>query len=376
MDLLGGAFGPDSQVCYAVKSNGTLGLLRLLAELGAGFDVVSGGELMRLQAAGVPTDRVVFAGVGKQEFELEAALDAGILFFNLESEHEIELLEAVGARRGARVPLAVRLNPDIDAGTHSYISTGRHENKFGIDLGAAGAVIERIAAATHLELVGYHVHLGSQVRSPEPYLEAFERVAAFVDAAPARSEGVRYYDLGGGFGIPYADGGDPLDVAGLARELRPRLDRREWTPVREPGRFLIADAGLLVTRVIGTKSGVQKNFLLVDGAMNDLLRPALYGAEHPVAPVRVPVQDGPQERFDVVGPVCESSDFLALGRELPPMAPGDLLAVFSAGAYGASMASNYNSRRRPAEVLVSGDTVQLVRRREEYRELWAQEIDP
>jgi diaminopimelate decarboxylase len=370
------AFGPEARICYAVKSNGNLAILRLCAELGASFDIVSVGELERLRAAGVPTAGAVFAGVGKEEFEIERALDAGILMFNVESLHELELIERAGARRGVRVPLAVRLNPDVDAGTHAYISTARKENKFGVDFATARTVVRRIARSPSLSLRGYHVHLGSQVRRVEPYLAAFDRVAKFLDEAAVHREGVEFYDLGGGFGIDYGDGGPALDVAELARQLLPHLAARGLVPVLEPGRFVCAEAGVLVTRVIGTKAGSSKRFVVVDAAMNDLLRPALYGASHPIVPVAEPAAGVLDRTVDVVGPVCESGDFLARDRLLPELADGALLAVSAAGAYGASMASNYNSRRRPAEVLVDGGDVRLIRRRESFADLWAQELEP
>lgn len=366
------AFGPDAHVCYAVKANSNLSILRHFAALGAGFDLVSGGELQRLLAAGVPTGGAVFAGVAKQPWEIDAALNAGILLFQVESPHEVGLLEAAGARRGVRVPVAVRLNPDVDPGTHAYISTGRKDSKFGTDLSLAGELVDRILASPSLALQGYHVHLGSQLRTIEPYLQAFERVAAFMAASPARRAGVRYYNLGGGFGIGYGKG-EPLDVAALAATLLPRIRALGLVPVVEPGRYLVGDAGVLVTSVLGEKLGGSTRYLLVDAAMNDLLRPSLYQAEHPLVPVHT--RGRPSTRFDVVGPVCESGDFLARGRELEHLEPGELLAVLGAGAYGSSMASHYNSRRRPAEVLVSGATVQLIRRREPMERLWADEVD-
>jgi diaminopimelate decarboxylase len=374
--LLRDAFGPDAEILFAVKSNANLGLLRLFADLGAGFDIVSVGELRRIQAAGLPTDAVVFAGIAKQEREIDAAIEAGIRFFNLESAYELGLLEAAGKRAGVEVPLAVRLNPDVDAGTHAYISTGKKENKFGVDFDTAARVVERIAASEHLRLRGYHVHLGSQLRSVDPYLMAFDRVETFLDGAEVRRAGVTHYDLGGGFGVSYGDGRPPCDVAELARRLGPRIRARGLTPVLEPGRFLVADAGILLTEVFATKHGVDRAFLVVDAAMNDLMRPSLYGAEHPMAPVRGDRLASARGVFDVVGPVCETGDFLARDRELPELASGDLLAVFAAGAYGSSMASNYNSRPRPAEVLVDGRTAHRIRRRERYEDLWQLEIDP
>lgn len=367
------AFGDEARICYAVKANSNLSLLRLLHEAGSGFDLVSGGELERLLTAGVPTDQAVFAGVGKEPWEIAAAVAAGILFFNVESPHELELLSAAGMAVGKPISVALRLNPDVEANTHAYISTGKDENKFGIAIDHAAEVVDTIVKDPWLQLVGYHVHLGSQLHSVEPYVQAFERVAAFVDGAEKRRDGVRYYDLGGGFGIGNGQG-EPLDVAAVAAELLPRLRERSWIPVIEPGRYLVGDAGILVTSVLGEKLQGRANFLLVDAAMNDLIRPALYQAEHVIVPVDW--LDGAEMlTVDVVGPVCESSDFLGRARDLPRCQRGDLLAILAVGAYGASMASNYNSRRRPAEVLVDGEQIRLVRRRETFAQLFQNEVD-
>lgn len=366
------AFGADARICYAVKSNGNLSLLRLLHELGAGFDVVSGGEIARLEAAGIRGAEVVFAGVAKQPWEIDLALAYGVRAFHLESAHELPLLAAAATARGTRARIALRLNPDVDAGTHAYISTARSENKFGLDFASAAALVAAIRRDPALELVGYHVHLGSQVRSIEPYLEAFTRVEAFLDQDPAHREGVTSYDLGGGFAIPYAEPGGGLDVEALAAALLPRLAARRLQAVLEPGRFLVAEAGLLLTRVLGIKPGREKSFLLVDAAMNDLLRPALYGAIHPLAPV-VAAPDRSPVRYDVVGPICESGDFLRRDVELAELRPGELLTVLCAGAYGASMASNYNSRPRAAEVLVEGAGARPIRARESLEDLWRNE---
>jgi diaminopimelate decarboxylase len=366
------AFGPDAVVCYAMKANSNLTLLQRVHAQGAGFDLVSGGELARLRAAGLPTQNAVFAGVGKERWEVEAAARAGILFFNVESPHELPLLAAVGAALGRPVRVALRLNPDVDAGTHAYIATGRKDNKFGVAIAHAGEVVAAIRREPSLQLVGYHVHLGSQLRSAAPYAEALARVEAFVDGAAERAAGITHYDLGGGFGLAYGQG-EALDVGAVAAALLPALARRGWTPVVEPGRTLIGDAGILLTRVLGEKQQGASAFLLVDAAMNDLMRPALYQAEHPIVPVAT--RPGATHTVDVVGPVCETGDFLGKRRSLPPCQPGDLLAVLGAGAYGASMASNYNTRRRPAEVLVDGATARLVRARETFEQLFANEVD-
>lgn len=365
------AFGPDATICFAVKSNGALAVLRTMHAGGAGFDVVSGGELRRVQAAGLPTDQVVFAGVAKERWELEAAAAAGILAFHVESPHELPLLASVGSQLGRPLRVMLRVNPDVDAGTHAYISTGKKENKFGVALGAAGEVVAAIVASPWLRLVGYHVHLGSQLRSVEPYAQALAKVEAFVDADPARGRGVTHYDLGGGFGIGYG-AGEPLDVGAVAAALLPRLRARGWRPIVEPGRYLVGDAGVLITRVLGEKPQGGTTFLLVDAAMNDLLRPALYQAEHPIVPVSP--RAGLARTVDVVGPVCETGDFLGKRRDLPPCQPGDLIAVLAAGAYGASMASNYNTRRRPAEALVDGAAARLVRARETFDQLLQNEV--
>lgn len=369
--LVRAAFGGDATICYAVKANGALAVLRTMHAGGAGFDVVSGGELRRVLAAGMPTDRVVFAGVAKERWEVEAAAAAGILAFHVESPHELQQLASVGSQLGRRLRVMLRVNPDVDAGTHAYISTGKKENKFGVSLGAAGEAVAAIVASPWLQLVGYHVHLGSQLRSVEPYAQALAKVEAFVDADPVRGRGVTHYDLGGGFGIGYG-AGEPLDVGAVAAALLPRLQARGWRPIVEPGRFLVGDAGVLLTRVLGEKPQGGTTFLLVDAAMNDLLRPALYSAEHPIVPVAP--RSGAHRTVDVVGPVCETGDFLGKRRDLPPTRPGDLLAVLAAGAYGASMASNYNSRRRPAEALVDGAAARIVRTRETFDQLLQNEV--
>lgn len=374
IEVLRAAFGPDAHVCFAVKSNSNLSILRLFAELGTGFDLVSGGELRRLRAAGVPVDRAVFAGVAKADWEIREGLEAGIMLFNLESGHELPILERMGAEVGREVPVAVRLNVDVETDTHEYISTGRYHNKFGLSPDVAAGVVEAIAQSPHVRLEGYHVHLGSLLRSADPYLQALDRVFEFMDGAAVRREQVKYYDCGGGFGISYGDGQGVLDVAELGQAMVPRLKERGLVPILEPGRFLVADAGILVTEVLGNKNSGGNRFVLVDAAMNDLLRPALYEAEHPIAPLVEPGSGDDPVPCDIVGPVCESADFLAKHRELCPVAGGDRLAVFAAGAYGFSMSSNYNSRRRPAEVLVSGDHAGLIRRREDFADMWAQEV--
>lgn len=370
--LLREAFGKDARICYAVKSNSNLSILKLFGELGSGFDLVSGGELQRLQVAGVDTARAVFAGVAKANWEIEAGLDADILLFNLESEHELPILADLAKKVGKEIRVAIRLNVDVDPNTHEYISTGRKQDKFGLDLERAAVVVDAIATTPGVALTGYHVHLGSLLRQAEPYLEALDRVLEFMAGKETRRDGVEFYDCGGGFGVSYGDGDGILDVKALGAAMRERLDTHGLAPILEPGRFLVADAGALVTEVVGVKTPGDYRFVLVDAAMNDLLRPALYGATHPIATVTDP--DGAAvSPCNVVGPVCESADFLAKGCPLPEVQRGERLAVLAAGAYGMSMTSNYNSRRRAAEVLVDGEEARLIRRRESFDDLWRHE---
>lgn len=367
------AFGERSLICFAVKANPNLHVLSMLHGEGCGFDLVSGGELERLRLAGLPASGSVFAGVAKQPWEIAAAVAAGVKFINVESPHELALLSEAGEAAGAPVRVALRINPDVDAGTHPYISTGTQENKFGVALSVAGGVVDMIGADPWLNLVGYHVHLGSQLLSVAPYRAALDRMLEFVDGDARRRDGVRYYDLGGGFGISFGEA-EPLDVGEIAQALVPDLDRVGWTPVVEPGRFITGEAGALITSVVGEKKQGGANFVLVDAAMNDFIRPALYGAEHPIVPVAASAGE-PERVVDVVGPVCETGDFLGRARSLPRLARGDLLAVLAAGAYGASMSSNYNSRLRPAEVLVDGQSFRLVRRRETLQSLCEDELE-
>lgn len=363
------AFGAEATICYAVKANPTLAVLRLFGELGAGFDVVSAGELLRVQAAGLPLDRVVFAGAGKRPDELAMGVELGVGAFHVESMHEIEPLAAAAQAHGREVAVALRLNPDVAADTHAYIATGRGGDKFGLGFRLAAEAVARIRAAKGLRLVGYHVHLGSQLRDPQVWRRALDRVVAWMDEDPARREGVESYDLGGGFGIGYGEAAGLCDVEAVAAAVREPLEAYGLRPVLEPGRFLVGDAGVLVTEVLGEKLAGDRRLVLVDAAMNDLLRPSLYGARHPIRPLRGPGRTATTEA-DVVGPVCESGDFLGRGVPLPSLADGEYLAVLAAGAYGASMASNYNSRPRPAEVMVDGADVRLIRRREAPSDLW------
>ena len=365
------AFGEHPHlVCYAVKANSNLAVLNVLARLGSGFDIVSGGELERVLAAGGDPGKIVFSGVGKRRDELERALEMKIRCFNVESEAELALLERVAAERGQRAPVSLRINPDVDADTHPYISTGLKQNKFGIEVERALAVYARAAASPHLEVVGVDCHIGSQLTRVAPFVDALERVLALVGRLEAQGIAIRHLDLGGGLGIRYRDEEPPLPAEHAAALLE-RLRDRPHEILIEPGRAIVGNAGILVTRVELLKQGDEKSFAVVDAAMNDLLRPALYSAWQAIIPVE-PRAVGEPHRYDVVGPICETGDFLGKDRELN-IEPGDLLAVRSAGAYGFAMSSNYNSRPRAAEVMVDGGRFQVVRRRETVAELYAGE---
>jgi diaminopimelate decarboxylase len=357
-------------VCYAVKANSNLAVLNLLARLGSGFDIVSGGELERVLAAGGDPGKVVFSGVGKRRDELERALEVGIRCFNIESEAELALLERVAAERKQRAPVSLRINPDVDANTHPYISTGLKQNKFGIPTDRAPAVYAQAAASPHLEVVGVDCHIGSQLTQVRPFVDALERVLALVARLEGQGVHIHHLDLGGGLGIRYRDEEPPLP-AEHAAALMEHLRGKPYEILIEPGRAIIGNAGILVTRVELLKQGEDKNFAVVDAAMNDLIRPALYSAWQAIIPVE-PRAGGEPRRYDVVGPICETGDFLGKDRELN-VEPGDLLAVRSAGAYGFAMSSNYNSRPRAAEVMVDGDRFQVVRWRERLADLYAGE---
>ncbi|QXP88369.1 diaminopimelate decarboxylase [Methylococcus capsulatus] len=357
-------------VCYAVKANSNIAILNLLARLGSGFDIVSVGELERVLAAGGDPSRVVFSGVGKREDELARALDTGIRCFNVEVAEELDRLDRLAGERGVKAPVSLRVNPDVDAGTHPYISTGLRENKFGIEVEEALVQYRRAARMPNLEVVGIDCHIGSQLTSSMPFIDALDRVLALV--ARLRGEGIaiRHLDLGGGLGIRYRDE-DPPHPTEYAEQLFRRLGRHDFEILIEPGRAVAGNAGILLTRLEYLKANQTKHFAIVDAAMNDLLRPALYGAWQEIVPV-APRNDVESHSYDVVGPVCETGDFLGKSRELR-LVPGDLLAVRSAGAYGFSMSSNYNSRPRPAEILVDGSAVHLIRERENVARLFAGE---
>ncbi|WP_348701286.1 diaminopimelate decarboxylase [uncultured Marinobacter sp.] len=353
--------GRPHLVCYAVKANSNLAVLNVLARLGAGFDIVSAGELERVLRAGGDAGKVVFSGVGKQEWEMKQALEAGVRCFNVESDTELDRLNRVAGELGVKAPVSLRVNPDVDAGTHPYISTGLKENKFGIDIAQAPAVYARAAELPHLEILGVDCHIGSQLTSVAPFLDALDRVLALIDTLAGQGIRIRHLDMGGGLGVTYQDERPP-EPSEYVQALAERMGDRSLELILEPGRSIAANAGILVTRVEFLKCTGHRNFAIIDAAMNDLIRPALYGAWQAIVPVR-PHQDGEDRAWDLVGPVCETGDFLGKDRSLC-LAPGDLLAVRSAGAYGFVMSSNYNSRNRPPELMVDGDQVHLVRRRE------------
>jgi diaminopimelate decarboxylase len=361
--------GVPHLVCYAMKANSNLGVLSLLARAGSGFDIVSGGELARVAAARADTSRVVFSGVGKTADEMEAALAADILCFNVESQAELEMLSAVAQRMGRRAPVSFRVNPDVDPRTHPYISTGLRQSKFGVAYADAPALYRRAASMAGITVRGVDCHIGSQITDLGACVEAAEKLFALADRIGADGIALEHVDVGGGLGIRYADE-QTIDPWTYANEIRRARGARSHRLLTEPGRFIVGAAGVLLTRITYLKRGAERNFAIVDAAMNDLIRPALYDAWHPVQPVRP--RDGASTRWQIVGPVCESADFLAADRDLA-LAQGDLLAIGAAGAYGFVMSSNYNSRPRAAEVIVDGERVHLARARERIDELFAHE---
>jgi diaminopimelate decarboxylase len=363
------AAGRDVQICYAVKANSNLAVLNVLARLGSGFDIVSGGELQRVLAAGGSARKTVFSGVGKTEAEMRSALEAGILCFNVESETELERLSTLAASMGKTAPVSLRVNPDVDAKTHPYIATGLRDTKFGVPYAEAPRLYRKAGALPGVRVVGIDCHIGSQLTDIEPFVAALEKILEFVDMLDATGMPLHHLDLGGGLGIRYRDE-QPPPVKDYVDRLLERIGPRKLKLLLEPGRALVGNAGVLLTRVQDVKRAPARNFIVVDAAMNDLVRPALYESWHDVLPVR---KTAPATAdYDVVGPVCESGDFLAHDRRLAA-APGDLLAVMAAGAYGMSMSSNYNSRPRAAEVMVDGTAMHLVRPREITGDLFATE---
>lgn len=353
-------------ICYAVKANSNLAVLDCLARLGAGFDIVSGGELERVLAAGGDPGKVVFSGVCKKPSEMARALQVGIRCFNVESEAELETLAAVAAEQNCVAPVSLRVNPDVDALTHPYISTGLKENKFGVDIDIAASLYERAAALPSINPVGIDCHIGSQLLDIEPFSNALARLLRLIDDLDRRGISIKHLDLGGGLGVQYANESVP-SVADYIHTLKTQLGERRYELMFEPGRSIVAMAGVLLTRVNYLKPTAHKNFALIDAAMNDLLRPALYSAWQDIIPIKR--RSTQTQQWDIVGPVCETGDFLGKDRELA-LEAGDLLAVTGAGAYGFVMASNYNSRTRPAEIMIDGDQAYVIRERETLAQLW------
>ena len=374
----------DPLVCYSVKANSNLGILKVMAKHGSGFDVVSGGELHRVKLAGGDPERTVFAGVGKTDNEIVAGLEAGVLMFNVESEGELEAIARVAAALNRVAPIALRVNPDVDPRTHRYISTGKKESKFGMDIERSLRVAEAAVAMSSVRMIGMHMHIGSQITTTEPYAGAVAKGVELIGQLRRMGHPIGWYNMGGGFGISYKKS-EARSIEEFAAAILPGVKATGCRLAIEPGRVIVGNAGILVSRVLYTKQSGDKRFLIQDAAMNDLIRPALYESFHRIWPVvAAPGLPAPPDDFeaaipgtepwDVVGPVCESGDFLAKDRSLPRLDRGDLLAIFSAGAYGMVMASNYNTRPRAAEVLVALRQSRLVRRRETYEDLVSQEV--
>jgi diaminopimelate decarboxylase len=367
--------GARATICYSLKANSNQAVIATFARLGAGADVVSEGELRRALAAGVPPERIVFAGVGKSAGEMIAGLEADIEQFNVESLPELELLDRLARDRGKRARVALRVNPDVDARTHKKIATGKAENKFGIDLGQVRAIYGRAAGMAGIEPRGLAVHIGSQLLDLAPYRSAFARIAALVAEIRADGHPVESLDLGGGLGIAYRDESAPA-IEDYVRAVQETVGNLGCQLFFEPGRWMVGHAGILVTRVLYVKQGAERSFVITDAAMNDLIRPTLYDAYHPILPVAEPGSDAASSRFDVVGPICETGDFFAHDRPLPPLKSGDLLAIASAGAYGAVMSSTYNSRPLVPEVMVQGTHHAIVRARPSYHDMIAMDRLP
>ena len=352
--------------CYSVKANSNIALLKLFASLGGGVDVVSGGELFRALKAEVPPQKIVFSGVGKTEDEIKMALEVGILMFNVESEAELETIHEIASRLGKIAPIALRVNPDIDPKTHPYISTGLRKSKFGIDIKIAEQLYLKANHMPHIRVIGIDCHIGSQLTLLSPFLDALERIKLLYQKLEAQGLKLQYLDLGGGLGIPYGEEIPPHPTE-YAQAIKAAAQDLNCTLIFEPGRVIVGNAGILLTKVLYSKQGKGKTFIIVDAAMNDLIRPSLYHAHHEIKPVEK--MERPLVVADVVGPICETGDFFAQGRKMPLVQSGELLAIMSAGAYGFVMSSNYNSRPRVAEVLVNGDRYQVIRKRECYEDL-------
>ncbi len=379
------AFAPvDATICFSIKSCGNINLCRVLAEQGCGFDVTSGGELFRALQAGGNPKKIIYAGVGKTDDEIRDAINAGIAAFNLESEAEIENIDLVAGRMGKSAVGAIRVNPDVDPKTHVKTTTGKKETKFGVDLDRAERVFERYRDLNHLRIAGIHMHIGSPVYEVQPYVDAVTKVTALIDRLIERGHRIEWFDAGGGFGVNYERPDQAFPVTEHAKALIPLLRDKPYRVALEPGRYIAGNAGILLTRVLYRKTGGEKQFVIVDAGMNDLIRPTLYESYHHIWPTKPDPANVPRERsratvpvdgetVDVVGPICESGDYLAKARPLPRTDRGDLLAVFTAGAYGFSMSSNYNNRPRAPEVLVDGESYKVIRRRETLEDLVAAE---
>ena len=381
------AFAPiKPTICYSIKSSGNLHLCKVLADAGCGFDVTSGGELFRALRAGGDPKKIIYAGVGKTDQEIREAIEAGIAAFNIESEAEVENIDRVAGGMGRKAVGALRVNPDVDPKTHAKTTTGKKETKFGVDIERAERVFEQYRGLKNLRIGGVHIHIGSPVYEVQPYVDAVEKVTALIDRLTERGHRIEWLDLGGGFAVNYKKPDQALPVTEHAKALVPLLEGKPYKVALEPGRYIVGNAGILLTRVLYRKTGGAKRFVIVDAAMNDLIRPTLYESYHFIWPAKprterdvlaardadlVPADGG--EQVDVVGPICESGDYLARDRLLPRTERGDLLAVFTAGAYGFAMSSNYNNRPRAPEVLVDGDTFRVIRRRETYEDLVAAE---
>jgi diaminopimelate decarboxylase len=355
-------------ICYAMKANSNLAILRVFIDEGGGLDIVSGGELFRALHAGAVPQRIVFAGVGKSAEEIEAALQADILLFNVESSQELGALQAVAAKLGKPARVALRVNPDVDPKTHPYISTGLRQSKFGVPIHDALDLYRSMRALHHIDPVAVHAHIGSQITQVAPFQESLAKLVPLVKALRQDGFNIQYLDIGGGIGIRYKDEGPPAPSE-YANTLRPLLGEIDCTVLMEPGRLLVGNAGIMVNKVLYVKANQDKKFLVVDGGMNDLIRPSLYNAYHTITPVEQHINGQPEMTLDVVGPICESGDFLAKDRSLPVCQLGDLLVVQTAGAYGFAMASNYNARPRVPEVMVHGDQFAVIRARETYEDL-------
>ena len=364
----------DTLICYSVKANSNLAILKAFSDLGSGYDIVSGGELLRVQRAGGDPGKVVFSGVGKTREEMKAAIEAGILFFNVESEEELHVLNSVGIEMGKKAPVALRVNPDIDPKTHPYISTGFKKSKFGIEIGRAFEVYKEAQQMEGIDVIAIDAHIGSQIFDLTPFVDSVKKLIKLADDLVAEGINIQYLDIGGGLGISYKLDDKPPHPKMYADIILKEFEGKPYKLVLEPGRSLMGNSGMLITKVLYLKEGTAKKFVIVDAAMNDLIRPAFYESYHEILPVMKNTDD--KEIVDVVGPICESGDFLAQDRELPKVKSDDLLAVLSAGAYGFVMSSNYNTRPRVAEVLVKGSEFSIIRQRETYDELLGPEQIP